>query len=262
MSTTSTSRILVNPRGLRAAPLTPPVSKSDAQRALVLGHLTGAWPLPSVQAESDEDLPADVRVLRRGVEALRLPPGPVRDVDCADGGAPFRILATQVAVPIELLTVRELHRAAPLPSPVLPPLVVAGVAEDAGDELAAMLQATEDALRRQGVAASRQLLVGPVASTLAAQVKPDDLVVMSSQGRRGVPRWLLGSVAEHLVRNAPAPVLLVPPKDRALNPLVRATDADRIRPGAGPRRTTPAGRRAGRSPLTGREGMARGRPVP
>ncbi|NMO19278.1 3-phosphoshikimate 1-carboxyvinyltransferase [Pyxidicoccus fallax] len=98
VSTTSTSRILVDPRGLRASPLTPPVSKSDAQRALVLGHLTGSWPLPSVQAESDEDLPADVRVLRRGVEALRLPAGPVRDVDCADGGAPFRILATQVAV--------------------------------------------------------------------------------------------------------------------------------------------------------------------
>lgn len=94
----STRRILLDPSGLVASPLTPPVSKSDAQRALVLGHLTGAWPLPSVQAESDEDLPADVRVLRRGVEALRLPPGPVRAVDCADGGAPFRILATQVAV--------------------------------------------------------------------------------------------------------------------------------------------------------------------
>ncbi len=101
MSSTSTSRILVDPAGLRAAPLNPPVSKSDAQRALVLGHLTGAWPLPSVQAEPDEDLPADVRVLRRGVEALRqVPeqPGPVRDVDCADGGAPFRILVTQAAV--------------------------------------------------------------------------------------------------------------------------------------------------------------------
>ncbi|QSQ26516.1 3-phosphoshikimate 1-carboxyvinyltransferase [Pyxidicoccus parkwayensis] len=98
MSSTSVSRILVNPAGLKAAPLTPPVSKSDAQRALVLGHLTGAWPLPSVQAEPDEDLPADVRVLRRGVEALRQPPGVVRDVDCADGGAPFRILVTQAAV--------------------------------------------------------------------------------------------------------------------------------------------------------------------
>ncbi|MFP2901368.1 3-phosphoshikimate 1-carboxyvinyltransferase, partial [Corallococcus sp. 4LFB] len=78
MSHASPSRLTVDPSALSASPLTPPVSKSDAQRALVLGHLTGAWPLPSVQAEPDEDLPADVRVLRRGVEALRLPPGPVR----------------------------------------------------------------------------------------------------------------------------------------------------------------------------------------
>ncbi|XXF81121.1 3-phosphoshikimate 1-carboxyvinyltransferase [Myxococcaceae bacterium GXIMD 01537] len=89
--------ILLDTSALKAARVTPPVSKSDAQRAMVLAHLTGAWPLPSLQSEPEADLPADVRVLKRGLEALRLPPGPVRDVDCADGGAPFRILATQAA---------------------------------------------------------------------------------------------------------------------------------------------------------------------
>jgi 3-phosphoshikimate 1-carboxyvinyltransferase len=87
----------IDPSALVPARLTPPVSKSDAQRAMVLAHLIGAWPLPSLQSEPEADLPADVRVLKRGVEALRLPAGPVRDVDCADGGAPFRILVTQVA---------------------------------------------------------------------------------------------------------------------------------------------------------------------
>lgn len=87
----------VDPSALTAARLTPPVSKSDAQRAMVLAHLTGTWPLPSLQSEPEADLPADVRVLKRGVDALRLPAGPVRDVDCADGGAPFRILVTQAA---------------------------------------------------------------------------------------------------------------------------------------------------------------------
>ncbi|RJS19669.1 3-phosphoshikimate 1-carboxyvinyltransferase [Corallococcus sp. H22C18031201] len=98
VSAANPGRIRVDASTLQASRLTPPVSKSDAQRALVLGHLTGAWPLPSVQAEADDDLPADVRVLRRGIEALRLPAGPVRDLDCADGGAPFRILVTQAAV--------------------------------------------------------------------------------------------------------------------------------------------------------------------
>ena len=92
------TQLQVDPRHLTASVLTPPISKSDAQRALVLAHLTGAWPLPDLQNEPEHFLPADVRVLRRGIEALRMPPGPVRDVDCADGGAPFRILVTQAAV--------------------------------------------------------------------------------------------------------------------------------------------------------------------
>jgi len=91
------SLLHVDPSHLVPARLVPPVSKSDAQRALVLAHLTGHWPLASLQAEAETDLPADVRVLTRGVNALRQPAGPVRDVDCADGGAPFRILVTQAA---------------------------------------------------------------------------------------------------------------------------------------------------------------------
>ena len=66
----------VDPSHLVPSVLTPPISKSDAQRALVLAHLTGAWPLPDLQNEPEHFLPADVRVLRRGIEALRLPAGP------------------------------------------------------------------------------------------------------------------------------------------------------------------------------------------
>ena len=38
-----------------------------------------------------------------------------------------------------------------------------------------------------------------------------DLIVMGSHGRRGVRRWLLGSVAEVTVRHAPCSVLVVHP---------------------------------------------------
>jgi 3-phosphoshikimate 1-carboxyvinyltransferase len=92
------SQIHVDPSHLVPTTLTPPVSKSDAQRAMVLAHLTGPWPMPGLSEEPASFLPADVRTLRRGLEALRLPPGPVREVDCADGGAPFRIFVTQAAV--------------------------------------------------------------------------------------------------------------------------------------------------------------------
>lgn len=39
-----------------------------------------------------------------------------------------------------------------------------------------------------------------------------DLIVMSTHGRSGMERWLLGSVAEKVVRGAKMPVLLVRPE--------------------------------------------------
>lgn len=42
-----------------------------------------------------------------------------------------------------------------------------------------------------------------------------DLVVIGTHGRRGVSRFLLGSVAEGVVRIAPCPVLVVRPRDTA-----------------------------------------------
>lgn len=93
-----TTQLHLDPSHLEPAVLTPPVSKSDAQRAMVLAHLTGPWPLPGLEHEPEHFLPADVRVLRRGLLALREPPGVVRSLDCADGGAPFRFLVTQAAV--------------------------------------------------------------------------------------------------------------------------------------------------------------------
>lgn len=73
--------------------LRPPLSKSDAQRALVLAEALGV-PLDSV-VPPEEELPRDVRVLRAGLEQLRAPRA---DIDCHDGGAPFRFLLTQAAL--------------------------------------------------------------------------------------------------------------------------------------------------------------------
>ena len=41
-----------------------------------------------------------------------------------------------------------------------------------------------------------------------------DLIVLSTHGRTGLARWVLGSVAEHVVRKAPCPVLTVHPDGR------------------------------------------------
>lgn len=78
-------------QGLRL--LTPPVSKSDALRALVLADATGTP--ESTLLPADEALPRDVDVLRAGLKALHSSTG---TVDCHDGGAPFRFLLAQAAV--------------------------------------------------------------------------------------------------------------------------------------------------------------------
>lgn len=55
------------------------------------------------------------------------------------------------------------------------------------------------------------LLPGSPASAIVEGIAEHgcDLVVMGTHGRRGLPRALLGSVAERVVRTSPAPVLTV-----------------------------------------------------
>lgn len=56
-----------------------------------------------------------------------------------------------------------------------------------------------------------EVLLGPPAQTIleAASTKQADLVVMTSHGRTGFSRWLLGSVAQHIAQHAPVPVLVL-----------------------------------------------------
>jgi nucleotide-binding universal stress UspA family protein len=49
-----------------------------------------------------------------------------------------------------------------------------------------------------------------------AQSLPADLIVISTHGRSGLKHVLLGSVAEHVVRRAPCPVLVVREHEREI----------------------------------------------
>ncbi|MGE3797111.1 MAG: universal stress protein [Thermomicrobiales bacterium] len=65
-----------------------------------------------------------------------------------------------------------------------------------------------------GVDAATLVIDGPAVEAIQAVLETGDLVVMTSHGRSGFRRWLLGSVAEKLIRSGAAPVLLVPSSDR------------------------------------------------
>lgn len=65
--------------------------------------------------------------------------------------------------------------------------------------------------RLQGAALNYEVLEGKVAETLAhwAEQNGVDLIVIASHGRSGISRWVMGSVAERILRSACVPVLMV-----------------------------------------------------
>lgn len=62
-----------------------------------------------------------------------------------------------------------------------------------------------------------RLAAGEPARVIVERAKQEaaDLVVMGTQGRSGLSRVVLGSVAERVIRGAPCPVMAVPPGARA-----------------------------------------------
>ena len=76
-------------------------------------------------------------------------------------------------------------------------------------EAARYLADTAARLGQDGPAPTTEVRRGFAARELVEAVRPGDLLVMASHGRSGPKRWLLGSVAEEVVRHAAAPVLLV-----------------------------------------------------
>jgi nucleotide-binding universal stress UspA family protein len=69
------------------------------------------------------------------------------------------------------------------------------------------------ALAAEGVTARGVVRVGAPWSEIVnlAREEHADMIVMGTQGRTGLDRLLLGSVAERVIRQAPCPVLTVRP---------------------------------------------------
>ena len=70
-------------------------------------------------------------------------------------------------------------------------------------------------LRGRDIFVTTEVRDGAPVDELLEMTKPGDVIVMTTRGRSGVRRWLLGSVAERLVRDAAVPVLLVRLAQRA-----------------------------------------------
>jgi nucleotide-binding universal stress UspA family protein len=84
-------------------------------------------------------------------------------------------------------------------------------AEDERQAASDYLRRVGDRLRERGFQVEEQVGDGPPAGVIVerAGALGVDLIAMTTHGRGGLERLLLGSVAEEVTRNAPCPVLLV-----------------------------------------------------
>jgi nucleotide-binding universal stress UspA family protein len=129
-------------------------------------------------------------------------------------------LAKRLGIPVHLIrvtnaamTLATLSGAAPFP--VTPPAdIYDRMASDLDRSARTYLGEVAQRLRGEGVEVSLEVRDGSPYVEIPDAVQDGDVLVMTSHGRGGMLRWLLGSVAEKLVREAPAPVLLVPSPDR------------------------------------------------
>lgn len=122
-------------------------------------------------------------------------------------------LARHLAAPIALITVVEPQRqmgAASVGGAAFSAEMYAGLDEEVEAVARAQLAEAEKSLAAAGVEVTTKLAHGPAGGAVIDFATPADLIVMTSRGHGGLVRMVLGSVADTIVREGPAPVLLVP----------------------------------------------------
>lgn len=73
------------------------------------------------------------------------------------------------------------------------------------------LDQVADRLKHEGILLKKQVLVGKVADNLTDYARKSniDLIIMATHGRSGVTRWVMGSIADKILRSSNIPVLMV-----------------------------------------------------
>ncbi|HYP61247.1 MAG TPA: universal stress protein [Thermomicrobiales bacterium] len=122
-------------------------------------------------------------------------------------------VSKQLRAPVELLTAVDLPQVvspAMAYGPAFSPEFYAEIEEQTTRNADEYLNEAIAEFGKYDVAATKHIMIGSAVAAILDFAKPGDVIVMTSRGQGGFKRWFLGSVAEKLVRDAPAPVLLVP----------------------------------------------------
>lgn len=137
-------------------------------------------------------------------------------VDLSDGSQALIDYAIQLAKPFNA-TIEVIHAWEP-PQYVAPDLLVAApgwnsqsLEQVAVDAATKELNNLVSKVSGTGAPIKHRVVVGEASSTVLrlAEEGKHDLIIMGTHGRRGLPRLLLGSVAQKIVARAHCPVLTV-----------------------------------------------------
>jgi nucleotide-binding universal stress UspA family protein len=149
----------------------------------------------------------------RGAAAIRRLVVPLDGSAVAAQALPMaKQLARQLRAPVQLISVIDVYRD-------LSPAAAYGIAfsQQIYDEMETyaqqqtqkMLTQAADQLAAAGVSVNWTVLSGPPAPAIMDATRPGDIIVLTSHGRGGLRRWLIGSVAEKLVRESAVPLVLL-----------------------------------------------------
>ena len=85
------------------------------------------------------------------------------------------------------------------------------------NEARAYMETAAEKLSQDGIDVEWRVLVGHPTTIVLEQVRDihHSIVALTTHGRSGFRRWLIGSLAESLVRSGGDPVLIVPPEEQA-----------------------------------------------
>lgn len=93
------------------------------------------------------------------------------------------------------------------------PGLASQIIESAERETEAYLKAEVEKLTGEGMKVSGVMREGPIPEMIlmVAEEVHADMIAMSTHGRSGIQRWLMGSVADRVVHHAHIPVMLIHP---------------------------------------------------
>src|SRR5215207_4979071 len=140
----------------------------------------------------------------------RLSDAPVRRLVVPQDGSKTAAQAVPVAIKyatgldVPVLLVRAVNPSGDVPmsfSPAGGPDAVSAavyeeVLEDEEEAASVSLDAVKAEFASQGVTVTSEVMIGTAVSVISEMHAPGDVVVMTSHGRSGIGRWLMGSVAE------------------------------------------------------------------